>query len=273
MLRGLANRIEQQLWARRAYKTVLRRWTALPDLQSCIDSLAALHAAREIAPIEMAFPTGRRILVIAPHPDDEMIGPGGTLLGALDNGSTVRVLYLTSGGRDAETMVRREAEAEAAGKACGYDTHFLHLTDFAESLTDEAIESAAAAIAEFNPELLFVSFFADDHPEHRRASELLTVSHDRGLLPGRIEIWAYQVYTAVIANVIVDVTATRQRKAAAIQLFHSQMQRRDWAHFAAGLTAYNSRFLPGKAARHAEMFHVAPLTDYADLCRPYFNAA
>ena len=265
-------RLEQQLWARRSHKTVLRAWSGLADLQTCADTLAAMRAARSVAPVLLPCPSNKRILVIAPHPDDEVIGPGGTLIGAIDNGCTVRTVYLTSGGPDPATAHQRETEAKASASHCGYDTRFLRLAGLAEGVDDDAIAATAAAVAEYQPDLLFVTFFADDHAEHQRASQVLTMAHDGGLLDGSIEVWAYQVYTAVIANVIVDTTETQELKSTAIRLFKSQMQRRDWAHFSAGLSAYNSRFLPGRQARHAEIFHVAPLRDYADLCRPYFHA-
>ena len=41
-----------------------------------------------------------RILVVAPHLDDEMLGAGGTLIKSIAGGSTVKVLYLTDGSTE-----------------------------------------------------------------------------------------------------------------------------------------------------------------------------
>jgi LmbE family N-acetylglucosaminyl deacetylase len=78
-----------------------------------------------------------RILVLAPHPDDEVLGCGGILQEALAKGLAVRVVFLTCGDHNewAFTVYRkhpvvlpaalrrlgsiREAEASAAGKILG----------------------------------------------------------------------------------------------------------------------------------------------------------
>jgi N-acetylglucosamine malate deacetylase 1 len=271
VLRSLINRIERQLWARRSHKFVIQNWSQLPSIATLGEVLSSMRAPRDVIPILQEVPGGKRILVIAPHPDDEMIGPGGTIIGAIEAGSRVHVVYLTSGSKQADAARTREAEASAAANQVGYTTEFLCLADLSDGAESAAQTALANAIKTSDPELIFVSFFADDHIEHQRASELLIKACDQGLVNGDLEIWAYQVYSALLANVIVDVTLFVERKSEAIGMFASQMVSRNWAHFASGLTAYNSRFLPGNATRHAEVFHVASLRDYSDIARPYFD--
>src|SRR5690606_1979545 len=67
-------------------------------------------------------PGGGPVLVVAPHPDDESLGPGGTLALHVDAGHAVHALFLTSGvhgapggAADPQAYVdTRRAEAEAA---------------------------------------------------------------------------------------------------------------------------------------------------------------
>lgn len=58
-------------------------------------SLAAVPARTAQAP--PAFTAADRVLVVAPHPDDETLGLGGVLQRARAAGADVRVLYLTNG--------------------------------------------------------------------------------------------------------------------------------------------------------------------------------
>ena len=89
--------------------------------------------------------------------------------------------------------------------------------------------------------------------------------------PPKATIWAYQVYTTLIPNVVVDITDVADDKASTIRLWASQIEKRDWAHYMLGLNAFNCRLLGGPAPRYAETFFVLPIGDYAELCATYFT--
>ena len=270
-LRRLLRRIENFIFARRAYKFVIRDWTALADLESLAAALRSTRFSQTVSPVVMDRPTGERILVIAPHPDDEIIGPGGTLVRAIRAGATVHVVYLTNA--TGQEGLDREADATAVANSLGYSIQFLGYEADALPATEETAGVLAAAINRFRPDNVFVSFFADDHVDHRKASELLFIAARAGVLPGPFEIWAYQVYSVVPANVLIDITDVKDAKADAIRMWkNSAMKSRDWAHYALGMNAYHSRFLPSTTeARYAEPFFVVPLEDYIDVCAKYFG--
>ncbi len=50
----------------------------------------------KLIPFHSIDPTGRRVLVLAPHPDDETIGCGGSLVLHAAAGDPVRVIFLTN---------------------------------------------------------------------------------------------------------------------------------------------------------------------------------
>lgn len=263
------SRLRNLVLARSAYRFVIRDWQHLGDLRRCADAVATLRASVNLEPLLMDVPRGRRLLVIAPHPDDEMLGPGGTLIKAIAQGALVRVLYLTQGRREQAAQVTGEARAVAA--RIGYETRFLAYHSRALPLDEVAQEALRAELASFRPDTLFLPFFCDDHDDHRRASHLLWLAHTRKILPA-IEVWAYQVYTALIPNVVSDISAVAEVKRAAIRGWASQSVNRDWAHFALGLNAFNSRFLPsGPGERYGETFFVLPMHEYCALCDKYFG--
>src|SRR5438552_2965198 len=104
------------------------------------------------------------VLVIAPHPDDESIGCGGTLRLHTRRGDRVVVAYLTSGelglkGVPRETVwEKRENEARKAGKILGLAKPFF--LRFGDWYLGEQIDPAAAALAPLlhkeKPELIYV---------------------------------------------------------------------------------------------------------------------
>ena len=72
-----------------------------------------------------------RILVLAAHPDDEVLGMGGTLAVHSDAGDTVRIVVVTDGSStqypgDAEIRARKADEAQHAAAELGV-TDYLHL--------------------------------------------------------------------------------------------------------------------------------------------------
>ena len=79
------------------YKFMITDWTKLNDLEACQQVLESKRFNRNLQPIEMEHPDAKRIMVIAPHPDDDIIGAGGTLIKAKENGSDIHIVYVTNG--------------------------------------------------------------------------------------------------------------------------------------------------------------------------------
>jgi len=263
-------RATARLAARSAYKFLLQDWLRPDDLDAAADLLATMRWVRQLEPVVMERPDARRIQVMAPHPDDEMIGPGGTLLRSIDAGADVDVLVLTSEPGEKGALRRRESEAVAAW--AGYRLTFLDLPSGSHGWADTAVPLVQEHLRAHPADVLLLPFVLDDHPDHREANRLLALTAPDAVLPA--EVWAYQVYTPLPANVVVDITEVHARKAEGIRMWRdSAMRSRDWAHFALGLNAFNSRLLAGVAeARYVESFFVLPTDEYRKLCARYFGA-
>ena len=271
MLERLKDIVRNRLLPRSAFRFFVRNWLVPGDAERAAAVFATMRASRVLAAGISPGPAAARIAVIAPHPDDEVIGPGGTLLRALANGTAVSVVYVTDGTSGPDAAARRR-EAESAARRLGFDAVFLGEPAGAIDISGRAVESFAGAVMKSAPQALFTPFLLDDNDDHRRVSQLLLAAYRRGLLPGALEMWAYQVYAPMPGNVVVDITDVAGRKADAIRLYGSQVAKRDWAHFSLGVNAVSSRLLRGAAgARYAEAFLVLPLSDYAELCSAYFD--
>lgn len=265
---GVLKTLRSTLARRSAYKFVVRDWSQRGDADIAADLLATMRFSRPLQPLVMDRPRAERILVIAPHPDDEMIGPGGTLLSCIEADIDVRVLYITAPSGQSGEARRRETAAVA--DRFGYSRVELGLSQGFSPPWDEAKAALARELRERAPDVIFTTFLLDDHRDHREANRLLAeVLQSTSLTP---EIWSYQVYTTLPPNVVVDITSGRDRKAEAIALWRSAMASRDWVHYALGLNAFNSRWLPGSTPepRWVEAFFVTPTPEYLELCRRFF---
>lgn len=249
------------------YKFAIRNWHRLLELPAADEILKTMRDARVVKPIVSDPPRGK-ILVIAPHPDDEAIGPGGTLLRAASDGDAVLSLLVMTAGNSADQATRR-LESETTAKRLGGSFQCLELVDGNISVDEATVARFAEAIDALAPDVLMLPFALDDHDDHRRANELLVKAADR--LACRPEIWAYQVYGGVLCNIVVDITEVAEAKRQLVRSYSSQMAARDWANFSLGLAAWNSRFLPRQDTAFAEMFLVLPLADYVALVRNLFQ--
>ena len=188
------------------------------DLRRLARAVRGLRGAEAVT----GLPRFKRVLVVAPHPDDETLGCGGTIALLADRGASVTVLTAsdgeaTMGSRlsEQETGRTRRAEAERAAGLLGADARFLALPDgkLADHL-DGLAAGVAAAIAELDPEAVFAPWLLDGTSDHRATSEALRRALGTG--GAAPEVWGYEVWTALVPNRIVEVSDAIERKRQAL---------------------------------------------------------
>lgn len=251
---------------RLSYRFHLRYWFH-PDVDVAAAVLSTMRASRALRPELVDFPPGKKITVIAPHPDDEIIGPGGSLLKAKSIGARIDIVYLTNGEIDKEKGIKRIEEAEIVNALLGFDFQYLGL-DVGDLKPDEhKNELLENAIRKADPDIIFVPFILDDNDDHRLSAVLLAETLKNGAFTKDIEIWSYQVYSSLPGNVIVPIDKFVDKKVDAINLYASQSAVRDWAHYSLGLNAYNTRLTPrAYVEKYVEVFFVIPAKEFIELC-------
>src|SRR3954462_15357013 len=110
----------------------------------------------EAIPFEPQDLRGERLLVLAPHPDDEVIGCGGLVALHLRDGRKVHVVVATDGAQ-AGDAAQREAESRAALATLGDATiEFLSFPDRALANAHELDGHLAAVLRAWKPDLIAV---------------------------------------------------------------------------------------------------------------------
>lgn len=116
------------------------------------------------------------ILVIAPHPDDELLGCGGTLLRRKAQGAKIGWVVVTAitekGGWEHSKIVRRTGEIEKVRAGLGVDTQNLYQTGFPAAQLDQVpmgtlVAELAKIFKEFQPEEVYLPHPGDAHGDHR----------------------------------------------------------------------------------------------------------
>lgn len=127
------------------------------------------------------------ILAIGAHPDDVELGCGGTLAKLISQGKTVAVVDLTQGELGTRgTNVTRAEEAAEATKIMGYvNRENLRMKDGFLSNSEEYQMQIVKMIRKYQPEMVFSNSIDDRHPDHAKASKLVS---DACFLSGLVKI-------------------------------------------------------------------------------------
>lgn len=215
-------------------------------------------------------PPPGRVLVLAPHPDDETCGLGGTLRRHRNNGDPVTVLFITDGrngdpefrfGEDLVEIRKREALA-AAEVLGGLETAFLGFPDNLEA-SEQDLMMVAGRIEEcverVRPELVYVPWVEDAHGDHRNTRLAL----DRIAVPSQpFRVLEYELWAPLPADFVVDIGDVVEQKREAIACYPSQTAYTDYAHHILGLNAHRAAFLPKGGGRYAEGFREGRLGEF-----------
>ena len=178
-------------------------------------------------------------LVIAPHPDDEVLGCGGTIARLASSGKAVDVAIVTRGMAPAFSQAQVDevrAEAAAAHRLLGVrESHYL---DFPAARLDQTPQAELNKalhdlIAKVAPDTLFIPFVGDIHIDHQLIfhGAMVASRPAGGFRPSRILAyetlsetnWSAPYLTPAFApNLFVEIEGHLDTKVAAFECFASQ---------------------------------------------------
>lgn len=183
-----------------------------------------------------------KMLVVAPHPDDEVLGCGGTIARFASAGHEVGIAIVTKGWeplfpRAQVEQVRAEAQ-QAAARLGAADLRFLDLpvTRLAQMPEHELNAALARLFDETQPEWVFLPFRGDVHEDHRQIFDASMVALRP--LPNRVHVrrilcfetlsethWqAPGVEPPFVPQLYVDIAAHLPAKLDAMRCYASQLR-------------------------------------------------
>lgn len=183
-----------------------------------------------------------RVLVIAPHPDDEVLGVGGTMARLAREGHDVSVAIVTRGDPsmfDDVSVEQTRQEARQAHERLGVcETIFLEgfpaalLDTVAQAKLNEALTRLLDAI---RPECLFIPFAGDLHRDHRLVFESALVAARPTDSPMVQAIYAYETLSETnwfappltpgfMPNSYIDISMVLDVKLDAMRAYQSQLK-------------------------------------------------
>jgi len=203
------------------------------------------------------------VLVVAPHPDDESIGCGGTICLHADRGDRVAAVFLTSGEMgltdlsedDARRMRERESEDAAAILGISSVTFLRRPDQHLEQDTVQAAQALKPILEREKPEIIYLPHERDFHRDHRASVSIVqkAVGASGIATPALL---SYEVLTPLSEyDRAEDISAVIQRKLKAVCAHRSQVRQ---FRYDRALRAMNRfRGVVAGAGRYAEVFRFA----------------
>ena len=177
-------------------------------------------------------------MVIAPHPDDETLGCGGTIALHSRAGDRVCVLIVTDGGssragglgREEMRRLRHDEAARAMSALAPVELIRLALPE-GEWSPGELHAPLSALIERLQPTLIYTTSCVDFHPEHLKVARVVAqvVDELQEQTETAIRIYELQVpLTPALANVAVGISATEGAKGRALAEYATQTGSFGW---------------------------------------------
>lgn len=204
---------------------------------------------------------GGKVLVVAPHPDDEILGCGGTLALLQQRDCQIKVVVITDGGAGDPlnyaggdvVNVRRQESVAALGTIGITDVVFLNEQDGCFRASRTFSETMTSIIGAFKPDWIFLPSIFDYHRDHV-AIGLSAINCWEKL--GRIgRAFFYEIWAPLPSDAVVDITQVIDKKRAAVSCYGLPLKYRDYREAMLGLASYRGLYLPpSRQLQYAEAF-------------------
>lgn len=202
-----------------------------------------------------------RILIVAPHQDDETFGCGGLMT---IYGSNCDVLLLSDGSlgnvenyKDKDELVRvRNAEFREACSRVGINNLFML------NLPNDKVKENSDKIYGFDIKpykYIFLPNRKEDHPDHRACYRIFSKMKRRQ--HASCQIYEYEVWTPLtMPTWFLDISDVIGKKKEMIKVYQSQINDKDYFNSIIGLNAYRGMY---NNYRYAEAYKLSSYNEFS----------
>jgi len=187
------------------------------------------------------------ILIITAHPDDEVLGCGGTIARYTGQGVQARVIFLADGiaardGMDSEALQRRQSAARKAADCLGLQS--VSFGKFPDNRLDtvdllDIVKTVEGAIEQYQPDTVLTHHIGDVNIDHQRVHQAVVTAcrPQQGYpvqtllffeVPSSTEWQPPGSAPAFVPNWFVDISSTLDCKLKALDAYSEEL--RAWPH-------------------------------------------
>ncbi len=189
----------------------------------------------------------KRTLIIAAHPDDEVLGCGGTIAAQTSQGNSVQVMFLADGvssrgGKASAELQRRRHAAHTAAELLGIES--VSFADFPDNQLDtvpllRVVQRIEERINQYQPDTILTHHAGDVNIDHQRVHQaVITACRPQPGYPVKTLLF-FEVPSstewqppgsaaAFLPNWFIDISDTLERKLEALAAYNEEL--RDFPH-------------------------------------------
>ncbi|WP_460641552.1 PIG-L deacetylase family protein [Lacrimispora brassicae] len=197
------------------------------------------------------LPKAERIMVFAPHMDDESVGCGGTLMRYRQIGCQLDIVYLTKQAND--TSLERKSESlQAAEILAASSITFYDYPEETIQLTETLIDKIYQEVLFRDPDLIFAPHANDLHQDHIVTGLAVAEALRR---KGTGLVAYYEIWNPIAKpNCFINITQLVHLKRRLINCYQSQIKKYPLAKLSFSLNSYRAALLQLKKFRFVEGF-------------------
>lgn len=201
------------------------------------------------------------ILVLAPHPDDEIFGCAGAIIQHVTQGNSVQVIIITDGSAatshsDADSRLHyikiRQQESCQAAKILGYGVpEFWDIVDRTLTCDEKLVQRLYEYTQVNNITQIYAPSLAEIHPDHSALAKLAVKTAHLS----KVKLIMYEIGIPLHPNILLDITPNLELKKQAMDCFVSQLKIQDYRRHILCLNGYRSYTLPPQVTE-AEAYYM-----------------
>lgn len=179
------------------------------------------------------------VIIVTPHPDDETLGCGGTILRHKSTGDKIYWLILTKMGNEYDIISRNRRNEEISRVEKKYQFENVVQLPFDAGYLDtfplaEVISKISEVFAEFEPNIVYLPYRSDIHSDHRVVFDATVACTKWFRHPYVNKVLVYETLSETDftinpdsnhfrPNVYVDITAFLEEKLEIMNIYESEV--------------------------------------------------
>ena len=215
-------------------------------------------------------PQGKKVLILSPHPDDDVFGCGGSL-GLYPKSTKISAIYFSDGTRGTKQGQKdqglkgiRQKEAIKSGKLLNIKEQiFLGLPDGKFSVTKKNTAVLLSYLKKISPDIIYLPFFLDTNTDHQEACRIFY--HTCKELKNNIKLYSFEIWNPIFPNRLIDISKKVSEKRLAIRAHCSQIGSRNYEKAIMGLNQYRAEVMG--ISGYAESFFACDLKIWLKLIK------